>query len=1122
MSTALEKSEYAVPGSSNYASAVAPLSSLASAMLFGSIIFVTASLAARSYLTGDNRTFDSAILGGFGGSGARDTTRNRKSALPLDTSSFLSLYTLLYQFTVLGLILFFAYICEHHPPYPHAQRAYDRDHFIFLVATMFIFSYYTIQKNERESSSLLTKNGDATNNKKGTLGDRLHSIAEGGSSSIPNTDTNPSGNNKDYQRSSRHGDDTTYTSFTTATTMGGTFVQAADTAPCNDVLNRAQTDEWKGWMQLIFLLYHYYHATEIYNAIRVMITCYVWLTGFGNFTFFYTQRDYSLVRVLQMIFRLNFLVVFLSMSQGTTYILYYICPLHTYFFMVVYLTMRVSRHLNYSKFGLRFKMAVLALITYLIWDVDLGIFRMMHFAFLNKRPTLGAPNGELWEWYFRTALDHWSTFLGMIFAADLPIVSLFYRKLEALPWYRCWLGKGSVGVVLLAALGMWASGPFQQEKVVYNFSHPFFGFIPLVTYVYFRNITPSLRSHGVKLLQEIGKTTLETYLMQHHIWLTSDAKTLLTVIPGYPKVNALVVTLVYFYTSRKLYGLTLSLKTMLLPNNDLKSCRRSMVALVAIVLLFQGLAFFLDSIGFSSLRTVGFVSILCGLLLYQTIMDTTWQSYHDSSETNEKKERYNDKENNDDESSILLEMMGNRQLEKDSLVARISPPIIGAMVVLIIGLFWQGMAVSGAVAVGPLSPSCDVYANEGRWVAVDGCDGETSGAAYRNHGVTNFATCREGGGAQTWGWNKASYPHCRFTRRSPKDLEKALRHRRVVFVGDSMTRNLYYAVCRQLGMADAGQYDATGPRHADFYNTIGDTSVDFRWAPLAVDQVMAMKELSKLSREEDLSKYDFVAIGGGAWDRLHMFATDEDQESHRVTLGFLKQEMDSLRSFDTSVVWVTPTTINTPALNTEEKRDHMTEEDMADMRKIYADLGILSSASFVLEGPAFTKDRVGDSFDGVHYPHDVYDAGAQIIANSFDWLLPKRNADEPIKPLEPGTMSNPFLGLMMLCFCFIGLMFFDGFLGFSYVACIFIKGILPSDLYTEAFTILHDKMKLPPIVASSSATAASFFTVTTNKTTAHSINSRAHSRGSGSTSVDDEISALLGESSGEVELKATR
>ncbi|KAG5632314.1 hypothetical protein H5410_004031 [Solanum commersonii] len=32
-------------------------------------------------------------------------------------------------------------------------------------------------------------------------------------------------------------------------------------------LNRHQTEEWKGWMQVLFLMYHYFAATEIYNAI---------------------------------------------------------------------------------------------------------------------------------------------------------------------------------------------------------------------------------------------------------------------------------------------------------------------------------------------------------------------------------------------------------------------------------------------------------------------------------------------------------------------------------------------------------------------------------------------------------------------------------------------------------------------------------------------------------------------------------------------------------------------------------------------------------------------------------------------------------------------------------------
>lgn len=56
-----------------------------------------------------------------------------------------------------------------------------------------------------------------------------------------------------------------------------------------DVLNREQTEEWKGWMQFMFLMYHYFSAHEVYNSIRVFITAYVWMTGFGNFSFFYLK-----------------------------------------------------------------------------------------------------------------------------------------------------------------------------------------------------------------------------------------------------------------------------------------------------------------------------------------------------------------------------------------------------------------------------------------------------------------------------------------------------------------------------------------------------------------------------------------------------------------------------------------------------------------------------------------------------------------------------------------------------------------------------------------------------------------------------------------------------------------
>lgn len=47
-------------------------------------------------------------------------------------------------------------------------------------------------------------------------------------------------------------------------------------------------------------MYHYFNAKEIYNAIRVFIAAYVWMTGFGNFSYYYVRKDFSLGRFAQV------------------------------------------------------------------------------------------------------------------------------------------------------------------------------------------------------------------------------------------------------------------------------------------------------------------------------------------------------------------------------------------------------------------------------------------------------------------------------------------------------------------------------------------------------------------------------------------------------------------------------------------------------------------------------------------------------------------------------------------------------------------------------------------------------------------------------------------------------
>ena len=344
------------------------------------------------------------------------------------------------------------------------------------------------------------------------------------------------------------------------------------------LLGREQTEEWKGWMQFIFLLYHYFHAEEVYNSVRVMITCYVWMTGFGNFSFFYMKGDYGWLRVAQMLWRLNFAVLLLMWVHGNTYILYYICPLHTFYFLMVYIAMYVFLGINHTKWGIRLKIFVLGIIIFVIWDIDMGIFDFL-FGFLGTSPVIGAKGGTVWEWYFRSSLDHWSTFLGMIFALNFPVAEQFFRTATE--------GSLIVGAAILGGASIvWFYYLYMQEKMEYNLYHSYFAIIPLLSYIYFRNITPYVRSYVSMSLHELGKTTLETYLLQHHLWLTSNAKTLLTYVPGNPLLNFAIATVLFFLFAKELYRLTMSLRGMIVPDDGQIAVRNLSGTAILLAVLF--------------------------------------------------------------------------------------------------------------------------------------------------------------------------------------------------------------------------------------------------------------------------------------------------------------------------------------------------------------------------------------------------------------------------------------------------------------------------------------------------------------------------------------------------------
>ncbi|KAI8425930.1 hypothetical protein MSG28_004930 [Choristoneura fumiferana] len=91
------------------------------------------------------------------------------------------------------------------------------------------------------------------------------------------------------------------------------------------VLHREQTNEWKGWMQLVILVYQVTGASKvlpIYMLVRALVSAYLFLTGYGHFTYTWKTGDTCLVRYFRVIFRLNFLTVVLCLTMNRPYQFY--------------------------------------------------------------------------------------------------------------------------------------------------------------------------------------------------------------------------------------------------------------------------------------------------------------------------------------------------------------------------------------------------------------------------------------------------------------------------------------------------------------------------------------------------------------------------------------------------------------------------------------------------------------------------------------------------------------------------------------------------------------------------------------------------------------------------------
>ncbi|KAI9357064.1 10 TM acyl transferase domain found in Cas1p-domain-containing protein [Zopfochytrium polystomum] len=357
-------------------------------------------------------------------------------------------------------------------------------------------------------------------------------------------------------------------------------------------LNRYQTDEWKGWMQFAILIYHYTGASAVlpvYSFIRFLVASYLFMTGFGHFTFFITKKSFSLRRVMQVLIRLNLLSVALSYAMSSDTAFYYFGPLVSFWFIAVYLTMAILQSVNdLGSIWLPIKLLISAAICYFIindayflpfvlnkiggsllglhWDVKEAMFRLgldpwaVHGGMATAYVYLRLKESK-WTSGYLSPLTH---FLSNGFSnrsyervsasvqadsqismSPLPIASTQPRRSngEAKPMsylHRLWNLSLPLGALFLIMLASTYGFPRAASKQLRNIVHRHSSILLIICYVIARNATPQLRETSSLWFRWIGTFSLETFILQFHFWLAGDTRgiwrplTPVAATPSYP------------------------------------------------------------------------------------------------------------------------------------------------------------------------------------------------------------------------------------------------------------------------------------------------------------------------------------------------------------------------------------------------------------------------------------------------------------------------------------------------------------------------------------------------------------------------------------------------------------
>ncbi|KAJ3390935.1 hypothetical protein HDU84_006779 [Entophlyctis sp. JEL0112] len=310
-------------------------------------------------------------------------------------------------------------------------------------------------------------------------------------------------------------------------------------------LNRHQTDEWKGWMQFAILVYHWTNGSKIvpiYSVIRMLVAAYLFMTGFGHFTYFYRKKDFSLLRVARVIVRLNLLSVALSYVMRTDTLFYYFGPMVTVWFLLLWGSMNLvsvasNRFGNTSSGDVGAWGALAGIVGVVVAALVFINVDAVHYGVFWIASTVFGVRWDAREAIFRFALDRFAVAFGMFAAWISGCIETVAPNVGAVGTGFDWMMaicssivnrwpivKRTALVISCVVFGVYgivlAFVPF--TKAQNNAAHPYTSLIVIAAFIVLRNATPQLRGITSSYWKWIGGFSLETFILQYHVWLGVD------------------------------------------------------------------------------------------------------------------------------------------------------------------------------------------------------------------------------------------------------------------------------------------------------------------------------------------------------------------------------------------------------------------------------------------------------------------------------------------------------------------------------------------------------------------------------------------------------------------------